>query len=138
MHKSTYEQELALRGELIYVTEGTSMRPFIHSGKDLVVITAKEKRPVRKFDAVFYRRDSGQYVLHRVVKVTRRGYALRGDNRRCTEYGIQDRHILGVLTAVIRDGQRIDVDTPEYRREVRRWCALYPIRWIQLLFRGVG
>ncbi len=138
MPKTTYEQELSRRGELIYVTQGTSMLPFIRSGEDLVVITAKEKCPVKLYDAVLYRRDSGQYVLHRVVKIKDGEYWLRGDNRRYTERGIRDRHILGVLTAVIRNGRPMDAQSQAYRDEIRRHCAIYPLRYVTLLMKRNG
>ena len=38
MNKSTYEAELERTGQLIYTTVGTSMRPFIRSQEDLVII----------------------------------------------------------------------------------------------------
>ena len=69
MNKSTYEAELERTGQLIYTTVGTSMRPFIRSQEDLVVIQRRPDTRYGKWDAVLYRRDSGQYVLHRIVKV---------------------------------------------------------------------
>ena len=55
-----------------------------------------------------YKRDNGKHILHRVLKVRRDDYVMCGDNRWAKEYGIQDRHIIGVLTAVIRNGKEIN------------------------------
>ena len=137
MNKSTYEQELERTGKLIYTTVGTSMRPFIRSQEDLVVIERRPDLRYEKYDAVLYRRDSGQYVLHRIVKVGADGYTMCGDNRAWLEPGIRQDQILGVLTAVIRQGQRIDVNTEEYRREIRRWVAWYPVRAVILKIKGL-
>lgn len=137
MNKSTYEQELERTGQLIYVTVGTSMRPFIRSQEDLVVIERKDGGRYEKYDAVLYRRDSGQYVLHRIVKVCPDSYTMCGDNRAYREPGIRDDQILGVLTAVIRNGQRIDVNTEEYRRKIRRWVAMYPFRAMFIKIKGL-
>ena len=40
-------------------------------------------------------------------------YLMCGDNRCFLECGITDRHIIGVLTAIIRDGRTLPVDRPE-------------------------
>ena len=137
MNKSTYEAELERTGQLIYTTVGTSMRPFIRSQEDLVVIERRHDARYEKCDAVLYRRDSGQYVLHRIVKVSPNGYTMCGDNRAGLEHGIRNDQILGVLTAVIRKGQRIDVNTEAYRRKIRCWVALYPLRAMMIKTKGL-
>lgn len=137
MNKSTYEQELERTGQLIYTTVGTSMRPHIRSQEDLVIIERKTGVRYEKCDAVLYRRDSGQYVLHRIVKVCPDSYVLCGDNRANLEHGVRDDQILGVLTAVIRNGQKIDVTTDEYRSKIRRWVALYPLRAVKIKIEGL-
>ena len=112
MNKSTYEQELAEKGVLIYTTTGMSMRPFLRSGQDLMVIEAKKEGRCRVRDVVLYRRQ--------------------------LEPGIRDDQILGVLTAVIRQGKRTEVSEAGYRRKVFAWWALYPVRavafWLRYQF----
>lgn len=44
------------------------------------------------------------------------------------ETGITDRHIIGVLTAVIRDGQKLPVTDQRYRLYVHLWCDLFYLR----------
>ena len=137
MSKTSYEAELERTGQLIYTTVGTSMRPFIRSQEDLVVIERRPNGRYEKYDAVLYRRDSGQYVLHRIVKVRSGSYTMCGDNRAYLEHGVRGDQILGVLTAVIRQGQRIDVNTEGYRRKIRRWVAWYPVRAVILKTKGM-
>ena len=68
-------------------------------------------------------------LLHRILEVRPDGYVLCGDNRRQREYGVRDRHMVGILTAVIRDGKKtISVTDPVYRLYVHLWCDLFPIR----------
>lgn len=83
---------------------------------------------MNKYDVPLYRRDSGQYVLHRILKVRKNDYVLCGDNRWRREIGITDRHIIGVLTAVIRDGQKLPVTDQRYRLYVHLWCDLFYLR----------
>lgn len=137
MNKVTYEQELEKNGTLIYTTVGRSMRPFLRSQEDLVMIEAKKDARFRKYDVVLYRRHNGKYVLHRIVKVYSDSYTICGDNCWQLERGISDDQILGVLTAVVRNGKRIDVNSRSYRLCVRLWCALYGPRAAILYLRGL-
>lgn len=101
--------------------------PLLRQKKDLVVI----ERPVgrcRKYDVSLYKRDSGQYVLHRILKVRKNDYVICGDRRWRREYGITDRHIIGVLTAVVRDGKEISVRDLRYRIYVHVQKKLKVIR----------
>ena len=122
-----FEDVIEHDGKLVYTNVGDSMAPLIRQDRDLVVIEKPEGR-LKKYDVALYKRDSGEYVLHRVVKVTDSGYVIRGDNRFSNEYGITDRHIIGVLTAVVRDGKEVSVTSPRYRAYVRLRCVSYPIR----------
>lgn len=130
MNKTTYEQELAQKGTLIYTTVGFSMRPFLRSGQDLMVIEGKKGSRFRTRDVVLYRRNSGKYVLHRIMAVRKDDYVLCGDNCWDLEPGIRDDQILGVLTAVIRDGERKEVSDFDYRAKVFAWWLLYPVRYV--------
>lgn len=127
MNSISFEEILEKEGRLIYSNKGGSMKPLIREGRDLMVIGRKQGR-LRKYDVPLYRRDSGQYVLHRVMKVREDGYVMCGDNRWRVETGVTDRQILGVLTAVIRDGKELPVTDKRYRLYVFFWCGLFPLR----------
>ena len=127
MRKSTFEEILTRDGRLIYSSVGDSMWPLIRQGRDLLVIERLPGR-LKKYDVPLYRRDSGQYVLHRVLKVRENDYVICGDNRWHRETGITDRHILGVLTAVIRDGKELSITDWRYQLYVHLWCDLFPLQ----------
>ena len=127
MNKSTFEEILARDGQLVYTNVGDSMLPLIRQGKDLLVIKPQTGR-LQKYDIPLYRRDSGQYVLHRVLKVRESDYVICGDNRWGLECGITDHHIVGVLTAIIRDGKEIRMTGWQPRLYAHLWCDLFPIR----------
>ena len=128
MGNMTFEQVIARDGRLIYTNRGDSMMPLIKQGRDLLVISKKPKRRLKEYDVPLYKRDSGQYVLHRILQVRKHDYVICGDNRWTKEYGITDRHIIGVLTAVIRNGEEIKVTDLKYRIYVHLWCDLFPVR----------
>ena len=67
-------------------------------------------------------------MLHRILKVRENDYVICGDNRWQRETGITDRHILGVLTAIVRDGKTLSVRDPAYQRQVRLWCRFFWLR----------
>ena len=113
MSNTTFEDIIEKKGKLVYTNVGNSMYPFIQP-RDLLVIEKAEK-PLKKYDVPLYKRDSGQYVLHRIVKVKNGEYLICGDNRTFVEYGITDKHIIGVLTGIIRNGQTISVYSSDYR-----------------------
>ena len=129
MQKSTFEQELEKNGKLIYVNKGDSMMPLIRQGRDLLIIEKPpKKRRLRKYDVPLYRRDSGQYVLHRILQVRKNDYVICGDNRWEKEYGITDRHIIGVLMGIVRNGKTLSVKDKKYLLYVHIWCDFFPIR----------
>ncbi|MBE6876020.1 MAG: hypothetical protein E7496_04730 [Ruminococcus sp.] len=127
MANSTFEQEIQRTGKLIYTNVGDSMMPLIRQDKDLLIIEKVTGR-LKKYDVPLYRRDSGQYVLHRILKVRENDYVICGDNRWHREYGITDRHIIGVLTGIVRDGKTIPVTDKKYLFYVHLWCDFFPVR----------
>ena len=130
--KTTFEDELIRKGRLVYTNVGDSMMPLIRQGKDLLVISPKPEGRLKKYDVPLYKRDSGQYVLHRILKVRKNDYVICGDNRWQREYGITDRHIIGVLTSIVRDGREIKITEWKYRVYVHLWCDFFWIRAVIL------
>lgn len=136
MINSSFEEILSKEGRLIYSNVGDSMLPLIRQGRDIVVIE-KPSRRLKKYDIPLYRRDSGQYVLHRILKVRENDYILCGDNRYTKETGISDRHIKGVLTEIIRDGRTIKINSWQMKLYSHIWCDLFPLRALILRARHI-
>lgn len=122
-----FEDVLARDGKLIYTGVGTSMLPMLRQRRDLLIIRPAAG-PLRKYDVPLYRRDTGKYILHRIVKVRPDGYVLCGDHQWRREYGVTDRQIIGVLTGFVRDGREISVTDRRYRLYVHVWCDLFWLR----------
>lgn len=133
MIKSTFEQELDRSGRLIYYCVGDSMMPMLRQKKDLMIINKKPSGRCRKYDVVLYRRDTGQYVMHRILKVRKHDYVICGDNRYRREYGITDRHIIGVLSGFIRNGKTHSVNEKSYKLYVHLYCDFFYVRALILL-----
>ena len=82
-------------------TVGVSMEPMLHNRKSTVVLAAK-RGPVKEQDVVLYCRPTGDYVLHRVVKVLDGAYLIRGDNCIGSET-VPEAWIIGVMTGYFVD-----------------------------------
>ncbi len=106
---------------------GISMRPLLVWGRDYVTIAKCEN--AKKGDIIFYLRDGGQFVLHRIVGTDENGYILCGDNQWYLEHGIEDRHIIAVVTSIKRKGKMINVSKNiPYKVYSSLWMALLPFR----------
>lgn len=129
---TTRFEDILSRGETLYYTNvGDSMMPLIKEGRDVLIIEPKPAGRLKRDDVPLYKRDSGQYVLHRIVKVRDEDYLIRGDNRYNTEKGIQDRHIIGLLTGIIRDGKVLSVTDAEYLLYVKALHKAYPLNYVR-------
>ena len=62
-----FEDIIDRDGRLIYTNVGDSMMPLIRQDRDLLIIEKPDGR-LKKYDVPLYKRDNGQYVLHRILK----------------------------------------------------------------------
>ena len=117
---------------------GTSNRPTLRAGRDQVVLD-RVTGPLQKYDLPLYRRDSGQYVLHRVVAVGRDGtYCCCGDAQWVLETGLRQDQLVGVTVGIVRNGRAISVKQPGHWLWVRFWALLRPLRRVLLGLRRLA
>lgn len=122
-----FEDVLARDGKLIYTGVGNSMLPMLRPRRDVIVIRRPAGR-LKRYDVALYKRDTGRYILHRVLRVKSDSYVLCGDNQWQREPGVRDEQVIGVLTAFVRDGREIPVTDRRYRLYVHVWCDLFWLR----------
>ncbi len=90
-----------------FLAFGKSMLPFLKNGVDTVTLSPV-KGNLEKNDVIFYRRKSGQFILHRIVKILDNGEIwLCGDNQYFIEKGIYKDQVIAILTSVNRKGKDI-------------------------------
>ena len=123
----SFEEILDRDGSLTYRTQGVSMRPMLHSMRDLVTIRRKGEERCSPGDVALYKRGQ-KYILHRVIEVRSRDYVILGDNCYAKEYGITDAQVLGVLTSFVRKGREYSVTDPGYLRYVNFMMKAIPCR----------
>ena len=109
-------------GEVSFITAGISMMPLLRDRCDKVFLSKPKQKP-KKNDVVFYQRENGQYVLHRIISVKNGEYVLRGDNQSVCEYGITDKHIIAVAVAFERNGKHIKCSDLKYKL----YCFFLPV-----------
>lgn len=125
---NTFEDVLNAKGSLVYTNMGKSMLPFIKEGRDILVIKSLNER-IKKYDIVLSKRPSGRYLLHRVIYVFDNGETLilSGDNSYKKDY-VERSSIIGILSQIIRNKEKINFDSTMHRFIIFIWCKLYFIR----------
>lgn len=119
------DEVISSGGEFRLYPRGVSMLPILRQGIDSVVLVALD--PVAENDMILYKRDNGQFVLHRVVKIKGDEYIMCGDNQTELEYGIRRQHLLARVAYFYRDSERVCSDNKEYQKYIkslpkrRRW-----------------
>lgn len=109
---------------------GNSMFPLFSSKRDSVVLSKKES--YRKYDIIFYRRENGACILHRIVAGRDGAFFLCGDNQTRLEYPVYPGQILGAVEAFQRKGKMCSIKSLSYRLYTVLWCAVRPLRPVLL------
>lgn len=107
---------------------GNSMKPLFSHKRDSVVLSACDPYSLKRGDVPLYRRDDGQYVLHRIVRVEEDTYTLTGDAQWELEIGLPKKNVLAVMTGFIRKGKAVNCQNFSYRVYVAVWMCLRPLR----------
>ncbi|MDR1891969.1 MAG: S24/S26 family peptidase [Oscillospiraceae bacterium] len=111
-----------------FTVRGDSMLPFLVSDRDAVTLVKAPER-LKKGDVPLYLRDSGKYVLHRVISIENGVYTMRGDNQEMPEPGIRHDQIIGLAVAFERGGKEIACKNPGYRFVTGLWrkCRMFRV-----------
>ena len=131
MNKLTYEEILKRDGKYIFTPVGTSMLPLLRQRKDTVLVE-DSFGIFKKNDVVLYKRESGEYILHRILKIENDSFTMCGDNQTDLEKGIRKEQILGVMAAFWRGEKMVKTTNPLYRLYTNVWCFSLRLRKIML------
>ena len=117
---------------IILKVRGMSMFPLLKDKRDSFKLEKITSKPKRK-DIVLYKRDNGQFVLHRIIKEKDGLYTMFGDNQHVKEYPIRLDQILGVVTSIVRkDKEIVLVKSKKYKIYSSLWCFNLFIRRVVL------
>ena len=109
------------------VISGSSMTPFLVHGRDTVYLS-KTAAPLKRGDMILYRRDSGDYILHRIFRAEGDTYTLVGDAQTMLEPGIRADQVLAVVTAVRRKGKLLKKGSFWWDFFEKVWIRMVPLR----------
>lgn len=127
------EKELDKKGSVIWKCNGISMLPFIKPEKDLVILESTKSEP-KPYDVVMYIRQQNstkEYVLHRLMNKEDDTYVILGDNCTTLEYVEKDK-VIALMTDIIRDGKKIEIDTLWYKLYMQLWIKPWKFRIITI------
>ena len=106
---------------------GSSMVPFLRPG-DTVYLNPVEELP-RRGDIVLFTRPSGQYILHRVVKVNADGsYIMLGDAQTQRERIESAASIHGIVVSALHKGKLLTPKSFRWRIFATVWQWVVPLR----------
>ena len=131
MYKSI---EDIVREKGFYVTrpKGTSMFPMLRDNRNEICVKSADE--INIYDVVLYKRESGEYVLHRVLEIDKDGYVCCGDNQWVLEHGVKREQIIGKLDSWYKGDKEHTVRDASYRRYVKFWCRSLGVRHFILWF----
>ena len=133
------EEVLASGGEFKMYPRGISMLPLIRQGVDSVVLVKEDGSTLKKHDIAFYKRDSGQFVLHRVMSCDADGtYTMCGDNQLYLEPGIRADQIIARLTKLYKKERLVRFDSVKHKLYLSVWCCMPIRRFLRLPQRAWG
>lgn len=131
------EDIISSKGFFLQTTVGNSMEPLFYNRKSLVLIK-KNEGILKKYDVSLFKRPTGEYVLHRVVKVNKKKeyYYIVGDNRIKKEK-VPFSWVIGVMDGYYKGENYISVNDKEYKKYVRNLIIFYPFRMIKLILKRI-
>ena len=116
--------------DVVFNVTGNSMKPFWYNRRDSVVLTKCDPKALKKGQVPLYRRDNGQYVLHRIVKVKENTYDMIGDRQTEIEYDVPKENVLCVVKAFYRRGKYHSCDEIPFHIYSSIWMFLIPLRGV--------
>lgn len=121
-------RELAEEGRVVsMLVVGSSMSPFLCHKRDYIYFT-KPDRELRRGDMVFYQRDTGQYVMHRIYKRKKEGYYMVGDAQTQIEGPLRRDQIFARIIKVKRKGRIIEPGNFWWEFFEHVWIRIIPMR----------
>lgn len=118
---------LAEGNEVSLLLTGSSMTPFLADKRDTILIR-RPQGAFRRGEMVFYRRRSGQYIMHRIHHIGSDGLYLVGDAQWEIEGPIAPEQVFGEIFSVIRKGTRVGPGDFWWEFFEHVWIHMIPLR----------
>ena len=120
-------------GDAILCVTGNSMLPLWRDRHNNVVLTACDVNKLKVGDIPLYKRENGQYVLHRIVNVNDDSFDLLGDAQWWLEKGLDKNRVIAVTKGYYTEkGKYVSCDSFRQKLYFKLWSALLPVRALVL------
>lgn len=132
-------KELVAEGHSItFRVKGNSMNPFLMDGRDEVVISSFREKDIRPGVIILAKDIFDRVMLHRVIGVRGGIIEMMGDGN-CYGTEISDfGRIAGIVTGVVRNGQRISCRSKGWNFFSSFWNIARPVRrWLLAVWRRI-
>ena len=121
------QTQLTHGGTTNLVVTGNSMYPMLFHRRDSVTLEPVSGS-LKKGDLILYRRDSGTYVLHRIVTKPRGDeFFCAGDNQWVKE-PVRTEQTIARVVRFVRKGKQHAVSGLSHRVYVHLWIIMFPLR----------
>ena len=117
-------ETIANGGRFHFYPRGTSMLPMLEQGKDSIELGKADTVAIG--DVLFYRRDNGTFVLHRLIDKRGNTYTMCGDHQWSLEYGIRKDQVLAKLVGFYKEETYHSVDEPAYLAYTKKMVKRFP------------
>lgn len=133
---SKLETDLLENHRPVFVTtNGDSMWPLMIHKTSKVMVVPIEAEP-KVYDIPLYKRENGEYVIHRIVRIKNGRIYTRGDNRADVEC-INTESILGTVKVIRNKNNVITVNDKRYKLYIVILKLTYPLRFLVYKFRSL-
>ena len=123
-------KELTEEGkEVSMMIFGSSMAPFLIHARDMIYFK-KPDRKLKKGDMVFFQRETGQYVMHRIWKIRPEGYYIVGDAQTQIEGPVKREQIFALITKVRRKERWMKPGDFWWEFFEHVWLHMIPLRHV--------
>ena len=114
--------------DVVFTVTGNSMKPLWYNRRDSVVLTKCDGKALKRGQIPLYKRNNGQYVLHRIIRVRKDTYDMIGDHQTEIEHNVPKDSVLCVVKAFYRRGQYHSCDETSFKIYSHIWMLARPLR----------
>lgn len=111
-------------GEFRLYPRGISMEPMIHQGSDSVLLAKSDSYEVG--DILFYKRENGDFVIHRLIEKRGKKFTMCGDHQMALEYGVDPSAVIAKVVGYYKGDVYHSMDEPRYLAYVEKMIKRFP------------
>ncbi len=129
---TNYKIEIEKNGVIAFVPKGNSMWPILkNKGQSVIIRKKTAEEIIEPFAVIFYERENGSLVLHRVLELRNNSYIVCGDSQFELEK-VYERQVFGVMEGFYNRKKYIKATDPTYLKKVRNWYKRKTLRKIRI------